>query len=199
MLRSALFGAITVTFIREIMCQWWLSTLISHQVSRDILYSRCLRLWWLLLSVSLLRIRTVDWSMNYQLVLQSLSWLTETGWIRSYSRVNVLRNITCPQTLPEHRTLTWHVNERVFTGTSAFLWFFRSLPSVSCKVSRRVFLFIGSKGSFFGNFSLDYKVVIEKRSRKTNESSCGTENYRTKLTFDKLRSCTWICELENKL
>ena len=148
---------------------------------------------------SLLRIRTVDWSMNYQLVLQSLSWLTETGWIRSYSRVNVLRNITCPQTLPEHRTLTWHVNERVFTGTTAFLWFFRSLPSVSCKVSRRVFLFIGSKGSFFGNFSLDYKVVIEKRSRKTNESSCGTENYRTKLTLDTPRSCTWICELENKL
>lgn len=86
---------------------------------------------------SFLRIGTVDWSMNYQLVLQSLFWLTETGWIRSYCRANVMRNITCPQTLPEHRTLTWHINERVFT--SAFLWFFRSLPSVSCKVSRRVF------------------------------------------------------------
>lgn len=85
----------------------------------------------------LLRIGTVDWSMNYQLVLQSLFWLTEAGWIRSYCRANVMRNITCPQTLPEHRTLTWHINERVFT--SAFLWFFRSLPSVSCKVSRRVF------------------------------------------------------------
>ena len=87
--------------------------------------------------ISLLRIGTVDWSMNYQLVLQSLFWPTETGWIRSYCRANVMRNITCPQTLPEHRTLTWHINERVFT--SAFLWFFRSLPSVSCKVSRRVF------------------------------------------------------------
>ena len=86
---------------------------------------------------SLLRIGTVDWSMNYQLVLQSLFWLTEAGWIRSYCRANVMRNITCPQTLPEHRTLTWHINERVFTYP--FLWFFRSLPSVSCKVSRRVF------------------------------------------------------------
>lgn len=146
---------------------------------------------------SLLRIGTVDWSMNYQLVLQSLFWLTKIGWIRSHCRANVMRNITCPQTLPEHRTLTWHINQRVFT--SAFLWFFRSLPSVSCKVSRRVFCLSVVRVLFFGDFSLYYKVVIEKRSRKTNESSCGTENYRTKLTLDTPRSCTWICELENKL
>ena len=199
MLRSALFGAITVTFIREIMCQWWLSTLISHQVSRDILYSRCLRLWWLLLSVFFA-------PNSYCRLIDELPTSTAKFILANGDRMD--QKLQSSKRLEKHYlspdlarawTLTWHVNERVFTGTSAFLWFFRSLPSVSCKVSRRVFLFIGSKGSFFGNFSLDYKVVIEKRSRKTNESSCGTENYRTKLTFDKLRSCTWICELENKL